>query len=616
MSQEGVARAGGALFRGPGQDGLIHRAFLRGEGYSADDVRRSPVIGICTSWSELNPCNAGLRDLAAEVKAGVAAGGGLALEFPTISISEPFTRPTSLFLRNLMSMDVEESITSAPIDGVVLLGGCDKTVPAGIMGALSANKPAIVVTAGPRPVPCYDGEPFTIDDLWPAIERRRIGTMNDEEWLALEGRVNTGVGTCNVMGTAITMAAIAEVLGFALPGSALAPAASDARRAIARTSGEAIVDAVRRASRPTELVTMPSLENAFRVVCALGGSTNTVIHLEAIAGRAGLSIGTRRFEAWAASTPYLTNVRPNGTMLLADLEHAGGVPEVMRRIAPLLSLDTPTAAGETWRARLSRRDTLHRTHHAGSDPDALDADSSYPDRPDSAASHPGVCENDSSREASGSGVIATMAVPLASRGGITMLHGNLAPRGAVLKTAGVSDPRLQQHRGKVIVFDGVGDLNTRIDDPALGATADSILVLRGMGVIGAPGMPEVGHIPIPGALARAGVHDMLRISDARMSGTSTGTVVLHVTPEAAVGGPLAYLATGDDVELDVAAGTLTHFLSDEEMACRTPYRAADPPSRGYAWLHRQHALQPDQGCDFDFLRGDFRRDPSYATENE
>ncbi|MDF1503345.1 dihydroxy-acid dehydratase, partial [Roseisolibacter sp. H3M3-2] len=345
MSQHDVRRRGGALFADPGQDGLIHRAFLRGAGVDPEAVRRSPVIGVCSSWSELNPCNAGLRALAEAVKAGVRAAGGLPLEFPTISISEPYTRPTSLFLRNLMSMDVEETVAASPIDGVVLLGGCDKTVPAQLMGALSANVPAVMVTAGPRPVPCRGGEPFTIDDLWPAVERRRTGALGDAEWAALEGEVNVGVGTCNVMGTAITMAAIAEVLGFALPGSALPSAASAELRELAEATGALAVATARAGRRPRDLVTPRALENAFRVACALGGSTNAVLHLEAIAGRAGVTIGPRTWEAWAATTPWVADVRPNGRGLLADLEAAGGVPAVMRRVAALLHLDARAATG-------------------------------------------------------------------------------------------------------------------------------------------------------------------------------------------------------------------------------------------------------------------------------
>ena len=563
MSQHDLQRLGGALFADTGQDGLVHRAFLRGAGLSEADVRRSPVIGICSSWSELNPCNAGLRDLADVVKEGVKAAGGIALEFPTISISEPFARPTSLFLRNLMSMDVEEMINSSPIDGVVLLAGCDKTVPAQIMGALSANKPALMLTAGPRAVPCYQNEPFTIDDLWPACERRRLGGMTDAEWLELEGRVNTGVGTCNVMGTALTLAAVAELLGFALPGSALPAAASARRVELARETGVQIVESVNAVRRPRELVTAASLENAFRVVCALGGSTNAVIHLEAIAGRNGLTIGSRRFEAWSATTPYVANVRPGGRLLLHDLEHAGGVPAVVHRIAALLNTSTATAHGQTWQ-------------------EVIDA-TTFP-------AHP---------------AIASLNAPLAPHGSLAMLHGNVAPRGAILKIAGPHEPRLQQHRGRLVVFESMADLHARLDDPDLDVNADSVLLLRGMGVTGAPGMPEVGHISIPAKLARAGVTDMLRLSDARMSGTAMGTIVLHITPEAAVGGPIGILRTGDEIELDVASGSIRHFLSDEALAARPPYPVPAAPARGYAWLHRQHALQPDFGCDFDFLRADF-----------
>lgn len=563
MSQRGVEKGSGALFADAGQDGLLHRAFLRGAGFTEEDVRKSPVVGIANSASELNPCNAGLNELVEDLKAGIREAGGLPLEFPTISISEPFTRPTSLYLRNLMSMDVEEMISTTPIDGVVLLGGCDKTVPAQIMGALSADKPSMMLTAGPRPVSCFKtNKEFTVDDVWPMCEKRRVGEVNDEDWRELEGKVNIGVGTCNVMGTATTMAAVAEMLGFALPGSSLAPANSAKRRELARLTGHAIVASIKAQTLPSELVTKESLENAFRVVTALGGSTNAVIHLEAIAGRVGLRIGPERFGSWSASTPYVTNVRPGGTRLLSDLEDAGGVPAVVGRIGHLIHEDTLTATGKTWGQILS--------------------ESSFP-------------ANDA---------ISPAAEPLSPRGALMMLHGNLAPRGAVLKAAGKHDPRLQRHRGRAVVFDGLEDLNNRIDDPDLDVTADSILVLRGMGVLGAPGMPEVGHIPIPAKLMHQGVSDMVRLSDARMSGTSTGTVVLHITPEAVAGGPLGILSDGDEIELDAEAGILRHFLSDEVISRRTPMENPQRPERGFAWLHQQHVLQADEGCDFDFLRGE------------
>lgn len=561
MSQRGITGTGGALFSDDGQDGLMHRAFLRGGGASAEDVRRTPVIGIANSASDLNPCNKGLAHLVKEVKRGVRDAGGLPLEFPTISISEPFTRPTSLYLRNLMSIDVEEVISVSPIDGVVLMGGCDKTVPAQLMGAISANKPATMVVAGPRPVSCHrDNTSVTVDDAWPMCDRRRVGEVDDAEWLEFEGNLNTDVGTCNVMGTASTMAAIAELLGFALPGSAFAESTSATRREIAYQTGVAAVAAAKRGTAPRDLITPGSLENAFRTVTALGGSTNAVIHLEAIAGRAGQMIGLDNFQEWSRSTPYLANLRPGGSETLPAIEAAGGVPSVLTRIQDLLHLNERTALGTSWAETLA----------AASD-----------------APTPAIAER---------------ATPRAERGALVVLRGNLAPGGAILKTAGASDAALTAHRGRVIVFDGLDDLNARIDDPDLDVHADSILVLRGLGAVGAPGMPEVGHIPIPAKLHRQGVTDMVRISDARMSGTSTGTVALHVSPEAAVGGPLAYLRDGDEVILDAEAGVLAHCVDPEEFAARQPYRAAPGPSRGFASLHIRHVLQPEYGCDFDFLR--------------
>lgn len=561
MSQRGISSAGGSLFDDPGQDGLMHRAFLRGTGLSADEVRQRPVIGIANSASELNPCNLGLHTLVQEVKRGVSAAGGLPLVFPTISISEPFTRPTSLYLRNLMSMDVEEMISASPIDGVVLLGGCDKTVPAQIMGAVSANKPTVVCTAGPRPLSCHrSNSSLTVDDAWPFCDRRRIGDVDDDEWLEFEGNLNTDVGTCNVMGTASSMAAMAEVLGFALPGSALPDSTSARRSDIAHETGMEAVAAVKRAQNPRQLITLETLENAFRTITALGGSTNSVIHLEAIAGRAGLHVGWQRLQDWSRSTPYLTNVRPGGEHTLPMLEEAGGVPAVMRRIDDLLNLETSTVRGESWGEELRRT-------------------SSVP-----------------------SLTIHERDTPRAERGPLVMLQGNLAPNGAVLKTAGSSAADLFTHHGRVVVFDGIDDLNARIDDPSLDVDADSILVLRGLGAVGAPGMPEVGHIPIPAKLRRQGVSDMIRISDARMSGTSTGAVVLHVSPEAAVGGPLSRLQDGDEVLLDAENGRLEHCVDGEEFAARTPYQPRDVPQRGFALLHANHVLQPEFGCDFDFLR--------------
>lgn len=568
MSQRDIARGSGALFSDPGPDGLLHRAFLRGEGFSREDVRRRPVIGIATSWSELSPCNAGLRDLAAVVKRGIAEAGGLGLEFPTISLSEPFVRPTSMLLRNLMSMDVEEMIASSPIDGVVLLAGCDKTVPAQLMGAISAGKPAVMVTAGPRPVSCWRGAPMTIDEVWPLIDERRIGRLDDVEWDRLEGDLNVGVGTCNVLGTAITMAAVAEVLGFALPGTALLPAGSEEQAAAAEEAGRMIVDVVARGVAPGSLISIPTLENAVRIACALGGSTNAFIHLEAIAGRVGLAIGTERMREWVATTPLLADVRPTGRHLLSDLEYAGGVPALVTELGDLFHSAAASVDGRPW---------AEVAAHAGG---------------------------------TAGPALRTAAEPIAASG-MAVLSGSLAPGGALLKTA-VAGGGIRQHRGRALVFDGVADLNARIDDDTLEVAADTVLVLRGVGALGAPGIPEVGHIPIPAKLARAGVTDMVRVTDARMSGTATGTVVLHVTPESAVGGPLAFVRDGDEVALDVERGTLDLLVDAADLASRMPPPARERASRGYGWLYDSHVLQPDQGCDFDFLRAEFI-DPAAAS---
>ncbi|MCU1479393.1 MAG: dihydroxy-acid dehydratase [Subtercola sp.] len=606
MSQRDLVRGGGSLFADEGPDGLLHRAFLRGEGFGADEVRRRPVIGICNSWSELNPCNAGLKTLAAAVKLGIARRGGLGLEFPTISLSEPFSRPTSLYLRNLMSMDVEEMISSSPIDGVVLLAGCDKTVPAQLMGAISADKPAVMVTAGPRPTSCWHDAPMTIDDVWPLIDERRIGRLGDDEWLKLEGDLNVGVGTCNVLGTATTMASIAEILGFAVPGATLLPASSAAQNALAERAGELIVDVVARDARPSSLVTLAALENAFRVVCALGGSTNAVIHLVALAGRAGITLTVETMRGWAASTPLLADVRPSGRYLLADLERSGGVPAVIRELAPLLDTSCPTVSGASWTAELeNRRAVVTPARSSG----ARNLGSK-------GAPAPLVAEDPAAPSAPGA--LHTLADPVAPNGGgLALLTGSLAPGGAVLKTSAAS-ASLRTHRGRAVVFDGVADVNARIDDAALDVDASSILILRGVGVRGAMGMPEVGHIPIPAKLARAGVTDMLRITDARMSGTATGTVIVHVTPEASVGGPLALVRDGDVIEVDVAAGRVDLLVGSDELVQRA--QGGDNPSvtsraettsivhpRGFAWLHERYVLQPDEGCDFEFLRADFAR---------
>ena len=574
MSQENIHRLDGSIFAEDGHDGMVHRAFLRAEGFTAEETRRRPIIGISTSWSEFNPCNNGFRELAASVKQGVEAAGGLALEFPSISISEPFSRPSSMYLRNLMAMDVEETILATPIDGVVLLGGCDKTVPAVLMGAISAGRPAVLVTAGPRPVACWQGKPTTVDEQWEVIDQRRHGELSDEDWAAFEGIIHGGVGTCNVMGTATTMAAIGELLGFMLPGGSLPPAEEPERQVIAERTGRLIVDVVARGEIPRERITLASLENAVRMVGALGGSTNALIHLEAIAGRAGIRIGFERMREWLGSTPFITDVKPNGRALLSDLDAVGGIPAVAARIRHLLHEDVRTVDGRTWGEVL----------------DAVPAAST-------AAGSP----------------VADPAAPLTPDGGMAVVRGSLAPDGAVMKLAGAAASKLR-HRGRAVVFDGVGEMWAKIDREDLEVDADSVLVLRGVGPHGGPGMPEVGHVPIPAKLVREGVTDMLRVTDARMSGTSVGSVVLHVAPEAAVGGPLAYVEDGDLIELDVAAGTLELLVDPAVLAARTPMPRGTDAARGWGRLYADHVLQADEGVDMDFLLDESLRNDAQQKE--
>lgn len=560
MSQHGVTARDGSALSEESVDGFIARAFLRGAGHSTASLRRRPVVGIFSASSDLNPCNAGLADLAGAVRDGVAAADGLPVLLPTISISEPFVRPSSLLLRNLMAMDVEQSIAANPIDVAVLLGGCDKTVPAQLMGAISAGRPALALAAGPRPVQCWNGKPLTIDNVWPTIDRRRRGLVTDTEWQRFEGCLNGGPGTCNVMGTATTMAVVAEMLGFALPGTALLPASSAARRTAAELTGRRAVD-LWRADRPNQVsLTQESLENAVRVTCALGGSTNALIHLAAIAGRAGLRADLAAVRTWCRTTPLLADVRPSGPHLLSELEELGGVPSVVAELGDLLHLGTPTAAGRNW-AEL-------------------------------------VAELPSRRPST---VLRPLSDPIAPAA-ITVLSGSLAPAGAVLKRS-TATARLLKHRGRAVVFDGVADLHARIDDPGLDVDADSVLVLRGAGPLGGPGMPEVGQLPIPARLWDAGVRDMVRISDARMSGTATGTVVLHVAPESAAGGPLALIRDGDLIVLDADAGRLDLAVDERELSRRRPVPRPGTPARGYERLHFEHVLQAPEGCDFDFLRG-------------
>lgn len=546
-----------------GDGGFAARSFLRSGGLTSSDVRKRPVVGICNSWSELNPCNLPLRELSAAVKRGVQEAGGLALEFPTISLSEAFIHPSTMLLRNLMAMDVEEMITASPIDAVVLLNGCDKTVAAQMMGALSANKPALMLGSGYRPAGVWRDRKLTIDDSWSLADERRVGAISDEDWLELEGCLSPGAGVCNVLGTAITLAMVSEVLGFALPGSALEPAFSPSRTGSAEQTGRRAVEAAREGRRPQDLVTRSALHDAWRLVCAVGGSTNAIIHLMAIAGRAGVSMSWNELEKIGEETPTLARVKPNGPYELADLHDAGGVPAIARELSELWDVDRLSANGASWATTMN----------------GLPVTSSP--------------------------ALASRADPVLPSGAIGLLRGSLAPKGAVIKRSAAT-PQLLSHVGPAVVFDGLADLNARIHDPDLAVTPSSVLVLRNVGPVGGPGMPEVGALPIPAKLYREGIRDMVRISDARMSGTAAGTVILHVCPEAAVGGPLGLVEDGDRIAVSVGEGRIDLLVGDDELERRRragSHAAARStgPSRGYRRLYADHVTQADEGCDFDFL---------------
>ncbi len=545
-------------------DGFIHRSWLKTEGFSDLVFDGRPVVGIANSWSELTTCNAHLRQVADAVKRGVWSAGGLPLEFPTISLGEVLMKPTAMLFRNLMAMDVEECIRAYPLDAVVLLSGCDKTTPAMLMGAASADVPAVMVTGGPMLRGVWRNQELgSGTDAWRLWAERRADRLTDEELCEAESCMHRSSGHCMVMGTASTMACMAEALGMTLPGNAAIPAPDSRRLALAELSGRRAVEmAVAGGPRPSDILTPEAFDNAIRALMAIGGSTNAVIHLIALAGRVGVPLPLARFDELSRTTPLLANLRPSGQYLMEDFFYAGGLPAVLRELLPLLHADALTVNGRSLgdnvgTARCDRRDII------------------YP-----------------------------ASQPLAPEGGLVILTGNLCPDGAVLKQSAAS-PRLFTHRGRAVVFEDHEDLHRRIDDPALPVDETSVLVLKHVGPKGAPGMPEWGAAPIPAKLLKRGVTDMVRISDARMSGTSYGTVVLHVAPEAAVGGPLALVRDGDEIELDVPRRRLTLRVSDEELARRRAAWRPRPPrfERGYGRLFLDHVLQANEGCDFDFLRG-------------
>ena len=544
-------------------DGLMHRSYLKAEGFSDAVFDGRPVIGIANSWSELTNCNAHLRQVAEAVKRGVWSAGGFPLEFPTLSLGEILMKPTTMLFRNLMAMEVEEQIRAYPLDAVVLLSGCDKTTPAMLMGAASADVPAIMVTGGPMLRGMWrDQELGSGTDARKLWTQRRAGEVTDEELAEVESCLSRSTGHCMVMGTASTMAAMAEALGMALPGNAAIPAPDSRRLALAESSGRRAVEiALARGPRPSEILTAAAFDNAIRTDMAIGGSTNAIVHLVAIAGRVGVPLPLRRFDELSRATPLLVNVRPSGKYLMEDFYYAGGLPAVLKELLPLLHADAPWVNGKT------------------------------------------LGENVAGARCDNPDVIRPRGRPLAAEGGTVILFGNLCPDGAVLKQSAASQ-HLLVHRGRAVVFDDHEQMARRIDDPTLPIDESSVLVLQNAGPKGAPGMPEWGAAPIPARLLKAGVKDMVRISDSRMSGTSYGTVILHVAPESAVGGPLALVRDGDLIELDVPNRRLTLQVADNELARR---RAAWKPradtSTGYLRLFLDHVLQANEGVDFDFLRG-------------
>ena len=552
-----------------GNEDYLHfarRAWLRSEGFSRAVFDGRPVIGICNSWSELNNCNVHLRTVAEAVKRGVWQAGGLPLEFPTISLGEMFMQPTTMLYRNLMAMDVEESIRANPIDGVVLLCGCDKTTPAQLMGAASADLPAIMVPGGPMLAGQWrERRVGAGSDGRKLFDLFRAGKLGEEELAEIEGGIARSAGHCGVMGTASTMTSLAEALGMTLTGCAAIPAVDARRMAMAEESGKRIVAMVGEDLRPSQIMTREAFENAVTVDMTLGGSTNAVVHLLAIAGRLRVPLTLDDFDTISRKTPYLTNVKPSGEYLMEDFFHAGGVPAVMREILPLLHIEARTVTGQT------------------------------------------IGENVRGAPCYDRKVIREFAHPLHPEGGTIVLRGNLAPDGAVLKQTAASS-HLLQHRGRAHVFESFEEMQASIDREDLPVTADSVLVLKNGGPLGAPGFPEWGHIPLPRVLLKGGVTDVVRISDARMSGTSFGTIVLHIAPESAVGGPLAAVQTGDEIELDSAARRLTLCISEEELANRLAKFVPRRPhyERGYGKLFLEHVTQANLGCDFDFLRS-FKR---------
>jgi L-arabonate dehydrase len=545
-----------------GKDGFIYRAWMKNQGIPAHELQGKPVIGICNTWSELTPCNAHFRELAESVKHGIYEAGGFPVEFPVMSLGETLIKPTAMLYRNLVSMDVEESIRANPLDGVVLLCGCDKTTPALVMGAASVNLPTIVVSGGPMLTGKYRGHDIGTSDVWRFSEANRGGKMSDEEFYIAEACMARSRGHCAVMGTASTMACMVESLGLSLAENAAIPAADSRRKVLAHLSGSRIVEMVNEDLKLSDILTRQAFENAITVNAAIGGSTNFIIHLLAIAARIGVELDMDDFNTSINKIPLLANLQPSGKYFMEDFFYAGGLPALMKELDASLHNNAITVTGKPISANYENAECFNRE------------------------------------------LIGTVENPFNETAGIVVVKGNLCENGAVLKPSAAS-PELMQHTGRAVVFENIEDYKAKIDDPNLNVDKNSVLVLKNVGPKGYPGMPEVGNMAIPKKLLDEGVTDMVRISDGRMSGTGYGTVVLHISPEAAVGGTLAIVQDGDVIKLDVHAGILHLDVPDEEINRRKNLLQlpGNLTNRGYTWLYQTHVEQAHLGADFGFLKG-------------
>jgi len=547
-----------------------HRSRFKGMGLDDQDFENKPIVGVLNTWSEMNTCHSHFRERVQEVKRGVLQAGGFPVEIPVMSLGEMLMKPTTMLYRNLLAMETEEVLRCHPIDAAVLMGGCDKTVPAMLMGALSADIPSVFLPAGPMLNAHWrDTTLGSGTDAWKYWAERCAGNLCDGEWKEIENCIARSAGTCMTMGTASTMACIAEALGMTLPGASSIPAVVAEHSRLAVATGRLAVELAWTDRKPSRLLSAGSFINAMITQLAIGGSTNAIVHLIAMAGRAGLKVSLDDFDAWSRKVPVLANIRPSGKYLMEDFHRAGGLRALWSGLQGLLDTSAKQVDGRTLADSIAQSKRI--------DPD----------------------------------VIRTPSDPIVEQGGTCVLRGNLAPNGCVIK-ASASTARLLQHRGPAVVFENYPDLKKRIHDPDLPVTADSVLVLKDAGPLGAPGFPEWGMLPIPEKLLKAGVRDMVRISDARMSGTSYGTCVLHVSPESRLGGPLAWVQTGDIIELDVPARRISLLVSEEILSQRKEHwrPAPEHASRGYTWLYTKHVTQADRGCDFDFLEGgDYGKEP-------